>query len=195
MTSHNPAPRAIARAGLLVSALFLAPAAFAQEAAPDLSPQETPQSLPDQESLPGQSGITIRASVDVVFQPAFREDTRLMQSSFTAGAMGPNATTEYIFDILSRAALDGLNQALAQGAKTGRVTVVATGCEVGVSGNGLQAAAQVGIFINTTDMEVGDDGVAHFRTRVKFIPDEAVAPGAVTNPDAVPEPERIAPRF
>jgi hypothetical protein len=179
----------MARAALLASALSLAPAAFAQEAAPDLSPQEAPQ------GVPGQSGITLRASVDVVFQPAFREDTKLMQSSFTAGAMGPNATTEYIFNILNQAALQGLNQALAQGAKTGRVTVVATGCEVGVLGTGATAAAQVGIFINTTDMEVGDDGIAHFRTRVKFIPNDAVAPGAVTDPDALPAPERITPRF
>ena len=121
MTSHQPA-RAMARAVVLASALALAPAAFAQEAAPDLSHQ----------AAPAASGISIRANVDVVFQPAFREDTKLMQSSFTAGAMGPNATTEYIFSLLNKAALQGLNQALAQGAKTGRVTVVATGCEVGV---------------------------------------------------------------
>jgi hypothetical protein len=182
MTSHQPA-RAMARAAVLASALALAPAAFAQEAAPDFSQQ------------PAASGISIRANVDVVFQPAFREDTRLMQSSFTAGAMGPNATTEYIFNILNQAALQGLNQALAQGAKTGRVTVVATGCEVGVLGTGATAAAQVGIFINTTDMEVGEDGIAHFRTRVKFIPNEAVAPGAVTDPNALPDPERISPKF
>jgi hypothetical protein len=185
MTSHPLAPGAMARAALLASALLLAPVAFApvafaQEAAP---------------AAPAQGGISIRANVDVVFQPAFREDTRLMQSSFTAGAMGPNATTEYIFNILSKAALQGLNQALAQGAKTGRVTVVATGCEVGVLGTGATAAAQVGIFINTTDMEVGEDGIAHFHTRVKFIPNEAIAPGAVTDPDALPDPERISPKF
>ena len=184
MTPHQPA-RAMARAVVLAAALALAPAAFAQEAAPDLL----------QQAAPAASGISIRANVDVVFQPAFREDTRLMQSSFTAGAMGPNATTEYIFDILNQAALQGLNQALAQGAKTGRVTVVATGCEVGVLGTGATAAAQVGIFINTTDMEVGEDGIAHFRTRVKFIPNEAVAPGAVTDPNALPDPERISPKF
>jgi hypothetical protein len=187
MTPHHLSPRAATRAALLASSLVLAPAALAQEVQPSI-PQMTPAPL-------GQSGISIRASVDVVFQPAFREDTKLMQSSFTAGAMGPNATTEYIFSILSQAALQGLNQALAQGAKTGRVTVVATGCEVGVSGNGLQAAAQVGIFINTTDMEVGEDGIARFRTRVKFIPNEAVAPGAVTDPDALPDPNRISPKF
>jgi hypothetical protein len=193
MTSHHHAPRAIARAVLLASVLSLAPAALAQEAAANPSQTDLPQQAAPQ-SVPGQGGISIRANVDVVFQPAFREDTRLMQSSFTAGAMGPNATTEYIFSLLSKAALQALNQALAQGAKTGRVTVVATGCEVGVSGNGLQAA-QVGIFINTTDMEVGEDGIAHFRTRVKFIPNEAVAPGAVTDPDALPDPERISPKF
>jgi hypothetical protein len=184
MTSHHLGPRVIARVALLAPALLLAPAAFAQEAEP-AAPQQ---------AVPAQSGISIRANVDVVFQPAFREDTKLMQSSFTAGAMGPNATEEYIFGLLSNAAMQGLNQALAQGAKTGRVTVVATGCEIGVSGAGIQAA-QVGIFINTTDMEVGDDGIARFRTRVKFIPNDAVAPGAVTDPDALPDPERISPKF
>lgn len=185
MTPQMEAARVIARGVAFACSLALAPAAFAQEAAPDV-PQQTPLS---------QTGISIRANVDVVFQPAFREDTRLMQSSFAAGAMGPNATQEYIFGLLNQAALQGLNQALAQGAKAGRVTVVATGCEVGVSGNGATAAQQVGIFINTTDMEVGEDGIAHFRTRVKFIPDDAVAPGAVTDPNALPDPDRIAPKF
>lgn len=194
MTSQMEAARVMTRGALFACTISLgfwalSPAAFAQQAAPDALPdtlQETPLS---------QTGISIRANVDVVFQPAFREDTKLMQSSFAAGAMGPNATTEYIFSLLNHAALEGLNQALAQGAKTGRVTVVATGCELGVSGTGTTAAQQVGIFINTTDMEVGNDGQVHFRTRVKFIPNEAVAPGAVTDPNALPDPDRIAPKF
>jgi hypothetical protein len=174
---------AFARIAFLAPLVSFAPlAAMAQEAAPG-------------QGQAVQSGITIRANIDLVFQPAFRDKVTLMQKSFAAGAMGLNATSEYVFGVLNEAALAGLNEALARGARTGRITVVATGCHVGVSPGGLDAATPAGIFINTTDMEVGDDGVAHFRTRVKFIPDYAVAPGAVTDPDTLPDPDRVSPKF
>jgi hypothetical protein len=174
---------AFARIAFLAPLVSFAPlAAMAQEAAPG-------------QGQAVQSGISIRANIDLVFQPAFRDKVTLMQKSFAAGAMGPNATSEYVFGVLNEAALAGLNEALAQGARTGRITVVATGCHVGVSPGGLDAATPAGIFINTTDMEVGDDGIAHFRTRVKFIPDYAVAPGAVTDPETLPDPDRVSPKF
>jgi hypothetical protein len=151
---------AFARIAFLAPLVSFAPlAATAQEA-----PGET-------QGQAVQSGISIRANIDLVFQPAFHDKVTLMQKSFAAGAMGANATSEYVFGVLNEAALAGLNEALAQGAKTGRITVVATGCHVGVSPGGLDAATPVGIFINTTDMEVSEDGIAHFRTRAKFIPD------------------------
>lgn len=123
-----------------------------------------------------QSGVTIRAQIDVVFQPGFSDGVAVLQNQFTTGAMGVNATTEYIFEILNQAALNGLQEALVRGARSGRVTVVATGCEVGMEGRQLRSYAPVGVFINTTDMLVGADGKARFHTNVKFIPDGAAAP-------------------
>lgn len=120
-----------------------------------------------------QSGIAIRAQIDVVFQPGLGDSVSVLQNQFTTGAMGVNATTEYIFEVLNQAALNGLQEALMRGARSGRVTVVATGCEVGVEGRQLRSYAPVGVFINTTDMLVGADGMARFHTSVKFIPDAA----------------------
>lgn len=120
-----------------------------------------------------QTGVTIQVQIDVVFQPALSEGVSVLQNQFTTGAMGVNATTEYIFEILNQAALGGLQEALMRGAQSGRVTVVATGCEVGLAGRELRSYAPVGVFINTTDMRVGADGKARFHTNVKFIPDAA----------------------
>jgi hypothetical protein len=155
-------------------AKHLSPAVFA--AAVCLSPFAAEAQTPEAGAAPFEAGISIRANVDLVYQPAFGNAVTLTQTSFATGAMGENATSEYVFEILNQAALAGLNQALAHGAMSGRVTVVATGCHVGVAGNTLKAAAPMGIFVNTTEMERGDDGNVHYRTRVRFIPDTATAP-------------------
>jgi uncharacterized membrane protein (UPF0136 family) len=170
MKSFPHAVRSAAMAA--VSTVWLAPLAMAQEVAPQ-------PPIP----IPMESGVSLRINVDLVYKTAFGSDLQLVQNSFAAGAMGHNATSDYVFDLLNKAALAGLNSALQQGAKSGRVTVVASGCHVGVAGNLLQTVAPAGIFVNTTDMELGADGVAHFRTRVKFIPDSETAPGALS-PDA-----------
>lgn len=140
-------------------------------------------------SSPGmQTGISIRANVDLVYLPSLGDEVKLSQTSFSAGAMGDIATPANVFDILNRAALAGLTEALAQGARAGRITVVASGCEVGVAGDALKAAAPIGIFVNTTDMEMGRDGKPVFTTRVRFIPDTETAPQtrAPATPDMAP---------
>jgi len=181
MNPNLPRLPAIRRTAITASALALTAACIA-------APAATAQSVTDL-GVPGQTwsepgydgftpqemsnGIAIRAQVDVVFQPGLSDSVSVLQNQFATGAMGVNATTEYIFEILNKAALDGLQEALYRGARSGRVTVVATGCEVGMAGAELRSYAPVGVFINTTDMLVGDDGKAHFRTNVKFIPDPA----------------------
>ena len=138
------------------------------------------------EATPIESGISIRAQVDLMFQPAVGSSITVLQNSFeTAGA---NASSDYIFQVLDQAAMAGLSQALAQGAKSGRVTVVATSCQIGLSDNMIRAWAPIGVFINTTDMSVGDDGKADFHTRIKFIPD-------VSMEQAPPAPFRLVPKF
>jgi hypothetical protein len=160
---------AIARNALVASAISFAPlAAGAQEV------------RPESDSGPIEHAISISAQVDLVFQQASGDPVRMLQNNFSAGAMGANATSEYVFGLLNDAALNGLNQALALGARTGRITVVATSCQVGMDGQAIRAVVPLGVFINTTEMNVGDDGQAHFRTRVKYIPD--IAPAAEDKP-------------
>jgi hypothetical protein len=177
----NPARPLTGRSNLMTaSALALGVVCLAAPVAAQTAPG---QSAPGQNwSEPGyngfsmddtQMGVTIQVQIDVVFQPALGERVSVLQNQFTTGAMGVNATTEYIFEILNQAALGGLQEALMRGAQSGRVTVVATGCEVGLAGHVLRSYAPVGVFINTTDMRVGADGKARFHTRVKFIPDGA----------------------
>lgn len=134
-----------------------------------------------------ESGISINAQVDLVFQQASGEPMRMLQNSFSAGAVGANATSEYVFDLLNGAAMSGLNEALAQGARSGRVTVVATSCHVGMDGKAIRTVVPLGVFINTTEMNVGEDGNAQFRTRIKFIPDIA--------PPVRDEPFKLVPNF
>lgn len=170
----------------LTAACLAAPGAVAQST-PGQAPPGVIWSEPGYDGFNRndvQSGVAIRAQIDVVFQPGLSDSVSVLQNQFTTGAMGVNATTEYIFAILNQAALNGLQEALYRGARSGRVTVVATGCEVGLEGRELRTYAPVGVFINTTDMVVGDDGQARFHTSVKFIPDTAAGTsGAPTLPD------------
>ena len=122
-----------------------------------------------------ENGISVRAQVDVMFQTDAGEQVVLMTNAFQAGASGQNLSSEYIFEILNRAALEGLDEALQKGAKTGRVNVVAVCYAFGVEGDSFHSLAPMGVFINTTDMDVLPDGKAAFRTNVKFIPPAGVA--------------------
>ena len=124
---------------------------------------------------PAESGISLRAQIDVMFQPDDGGQVVLMQNAFQTGASGQNLTSEYIFEILNRAALAGLDEALVKGARSGRVNVVAVCYQFGVDGDSFHSLAPMGVFINTTDMDVLPDGKAAFRTNVKFIPPAGVA--------------------
>lgn len=124
---------------------------------------------------PAENGISVRAQVDVMFQTNAGDQMVLMTNAFQTGASGQNLSSEYIFEILNRAALEGLDEALAKGAKSGRVNVVAVCYAFGVEGDSLHSLAPMGVFINTTDMDVLPDGKAAFRTNVKFIPPAGVA--------------------
>lgn len=122
-----------------------------------------------------ENGISVRAQVDVMFQKEDGGPTVLVQDSFITGASGQNLSSEYIFEILNRAALAGLDGALMQGATSGRVNVVAVCYQFGVEGDSFHSLAPLGVFINTTDMDVLPDGKAAFRTNVKFIPPTVAA--------------------
>lgn len=124
---------------------------------------------------PAENGISVRAQIDVMFQPDGGGPVVLMQNAFQTGASGQNLTSEYIFELLNNAALAGLDEALAKGAKSGRVNVVAVCYQFGVDGDRFHSLAPLGVFINTTDMDVTPDGKAAFRTNVKFIPPAGVA--------------------
>lgn len=124
---------------------------------------------------PAENGISVRAQIDVMFQPDGGGPVVLMQNAFETGAAGQNLTSEYIFEILNRAALAGLDEALAKGAKSGRVNVVAVCYQFAVDGDNFHSLPPMGVFINTTDMDVLPDGKAAFRTNVKFIPPAGVA--------------------
>ncbi|HVY90968.1 MAG TPA: hypothetical protein VG942_19020 [Hyphomonadaceae bacterium] len=116
-----------------------------------------------------EKGISISAQVDLVFQPP-GGSVKMLQNNFRTGAAEENATPNFVFEVLNQAALAGLDQALQQGAQSGRVCVVATSYHVGLGSDGIKAAAPIGVFINTTDMEVVD-GKANFHTHIQFIPD------------------------
>lgn len=137
-----------------------APPAMAQEAFRDV-PWDVPAS---------ENGISLRAQVDVMFQPEEGGPVVLMQNAFATGAAGQNLSSEYIFDILNRAALAGLDEALAKGARSGRANVVAVCYQFGVDGDSMHSLAPMGVFINTTDMDVLPDGKAAFHTNIKFVP-------------------------
>lgn len=117
-----------------------------------------------------QNGIALRAQVDVMFQPDGDGPVVLMQNAFETGAAGQNMSSEYIFEVLNRAALVGLNEALAKGAQSGRVNVVAICYQYGISGLGAQSLVPMGVFINTTEMQVLPDGTAAFHANVRHVP-------------------------
>lgn len=168
---RNPARRLAA--GLASGAVLLAsaPAASAQVF------RDVPWDQPTSEN-----GISMRAQIDVVFQPVDGGPVVLMQNGFTTGAAGQNLSSEYIFEILDRAALAGLDEALAKGARSGRVNVVAVCYQFGVTGDSVHSLAPLGVFINTTDMDVTPDGTPAFHTNVKFIPPDDMRAGVPPMP-------------
>ena len=166
--------RALA-AGLASGAVFaaLAPLAGAQEA-------------PEGQwggALAG-GGVSVRAQIDVLFQPPDGGPAVLMQNAFETGAEGQNLSSDYVFDVLNRAVLAGVDQALAKGARAGRVNVVAICYVYDLNDAGVHALTPMGVFINTTDMDVTADGKAALHTNVRYVPPLDRPPAA--RPEALP---------
>lgn len=153
-----------AAAAMAAFAAIPTPAAFAQEyelVTP--YPEETPQASV-------ASAISLRAQVDVIYTPPGASEPVLVQRAFETRATALNLSSEYVFEILNTAALAGVEQALAGGAQAGRVSVVAVCYLHGAPDGASPTLAPMGVFINTTDLNVLPDGNAALRTRVKVIP-------------------------
>lgn len=117
-----------------------------------------------------QLGISVHATIDVLYVPPGATAPILIQKTFETRASALNMSSQYVFDVLNEAALSGVDQALAGGAQTGRISVVAVCYSYGVDGQGVQLLAPMGVFINTTDLSVQPEGVASLRTNVRVIP-------------------------
>lgn len=130
-----------------------------------MDPQATP---PD---VIAQTGISMRAQVDVLYTPPGASAPILVQKAFETRASAINLSSQYVFDVLNEAALAGVEQAIAGGAQTGRVSVVAVCYVYGAATDGAAPTlAPMGVYINTTDLNVLPDGVAALSTKYKVIP-------------------------
>ena len=141
------------------------PAAGAQEF--ELVPPAE-SSAPD--TIPAGRGISMRAQIDVIYTPPGASAPILVQKAIETRSSAINLSSQYIFDVLNNAALAGAEQAIAGGAQTGRISVVAVCYMYDAGGIGEQALAPMGVFINTTDLDVLPNGHASLRTSVKVIP-------------------------
>ncbi len=144
-----------------------------QVATPAASAQEFTLVPPGDAAAPtlgSQLGISVHATIDVLYVPPGETTPILVQKTFETRATAVNMTSQYVFDVLNEAALAGVDQALAGGAQTGRISVVAVCYTYGVDGQGVQLLAPMGVFINTTDLSVQPEGVASLRTNVRVIP-------------------------
>jgi hypothetical protein len=118
-----------------------------------------------------ETGVSVTAQVNIVFErdggaPEF------MQTSFVDGAVGPDATRDYVLRSMNRAAVEGLAEAARRGARNGHADVVAVAYAVQAEDSAVRAWTPLGVFINTTEMSVGADGQAAFSTRMQFHPDQ-----------------------
>lgn len=129
------------------------------------APTPTPVPLP---GLGGQ-GVTVRARIDVLYFPPGGSEPILVQRAFETSA-ATNQSSQYVFDVLNNAALDGVTQALAGGALTGRISVTAMCYAVGVDPSGAPSVSPIGLFINTTDLKVMPDGGTALHTDIKMMP-------------------------
>ena len=145
-----------------------------QAALPAASAQEY-ELIPPSESgapdtIPAGRGISMRAQIDVLYTPPGASKPVLVQTSIETRSSAINLNSQYVFDVLNNAVLAGAEQALAGGAQTGRISVVAVCYTYDIGGVGDQALAPMGVFINTTDLDVLPNGHASLRTNVKVIP-------------------------
>ena len=143
---------------------------------PAQSPSGQPPSaqLGAPDMIPAGRGISMRAQIDVLFTPPGTDTPILIQRSFETGAASVNISSQYVFDVLNEAVLAGVDQALAGGAQTGRISVVAVCYSYGVDGEGVRSLAPMGVFINTTDLNVTADGNAALHSNFRVIPPRAL---------------------
>lgn len=154
------------------------PAASAQEyelVPPAQSPQsQLGQPPSDQlgapDMIPAGRGISMRAQIDVLYTPPGATAPILVQKAIETRSSAINLNSQYVFDMLNNAVLVGVDQALAGGAQTGRISVVAVCYTYDAAAVGDSALAPMGVFINTTDLDVLPNGQAALRTNVKVIP-------------------------
>ncbi len=118
--------------------------------------------------LTGQ-GVAVRARIDVLYYPPGGKEPVLVQRAFETSA-ATTQSSQYVFDVLNNAALDGVTQALAGGALSGRVSVTAVCYAYGVDDTGSQSVLPMGLFINTTDLKVMPDGGTALHTDIKVMP-------------------------
>ena len=177
MTTDRPAARGAGPA--ILNALTGIAAGFALQAAlPAASAQEyelvppaqsgAPSGVPDM--IPAGRGISMRAQIDVLYTPPGATAPILVQKAIETRSSALNLNSQYVFDVLNNAVLAGVDQALAGGAQTGRISVVAVCYTYDAGAVGDQALAPMGVFINTTDLDVLPNGQAALRTNVKVIP-------------------------
>ena len=118
---------------------------------------------------PTGQGVAVRARIDVLYYPPGGKEPVLVQRAFETSA-ATTQSSQYIFDVLNNAALDGVTQALAGGAQSGRVSVTAVCYAYGVDESGSQSVLPMGLFINTTDLKVMADGGTALHTDIKVVP-------------------------
>jgi hypothetical protein len=129
-----------------------------------------PEDFTPADPAPVTSAISVRAQVDVMFEHGGDGSFVLIQNAFETGAAGENMSSDYVFALLNQAALAGLDEAVGKGAKTGRANVVAVCYRWEIAADGTRSMVPMGVFINTTDMNLSPDGIAAFHTNVKFVP-------------------------
>jgi hypothetical protein len=140
-----------------------------QAALPMVEAQEYELVPPAESGLSAERAITVRAKIDVLYFPPGGSEPILVQRAFETSA-ATNQSSQYVFDVLNNAALEGVNQALAGGAQTGRVNVVAICYSYDVDGNGVQSLRPMGMFFNTTDLNVMPNGQTALHSDIKVVP-------------------------
>ncbi|UPT63032.1 MAG: hypothetical protein M0D54_00145 [Hyphomonadaceae bacterium JAD_PAG50586_4] len=148
----------------------IAAAALVLCASPAPSNAQPAQTWADAQAFPG--ALSVNAQVSVVYLPEGLMQVAVMRTNYVDRVPGEEASTERVLSGLHQAALGGVARALAEGAHSGRVDVVAVVYQIG-SGDQVGAVwAPVGTFMNTTQFERGFDGEADLVTRIRFIPDQ-----------------------
>lgn len=150
------------------AALALA-SGLALAASPSVSAQEY-ELVPPEGFAPAEQGISARVQVDVIYTPPGATAPILIQRAFETRSSGANLSSDYVFSVINDATIAGIDHAIAGGAQTGRISVVAVCYAYGLDGAGQHSVAPMGVFINTSDLNVLPDGKAAVQSRYKIVP-------------------------